>query len=339
MNQSRVGPGGILVVVAGLWLSALPCLGQLAISLKTEYRRYLRYERINATVLLRNYSGNTLVFGDEDGGNRGHLRFLIERQSEMEAAMLDGSANPVNNLILGAGETRELTLVLNTLYDMKDEGTYTVTAQIGHERLRHDYRSDPLVLAVRTGVTVWTQTLGVPTTSVASRIASRTASLLLLGADEGEIYCLRIEDDEMVYGVVRLGRKLSGGRPLCDVDAVSNVHILMPVQPRLYAHRVYDWSAQRKQERFFISDESIPQLHRDPDVNRITVVGGRPAIEGIDYVRPGSRRSIQRFRPTGALRHEGSTPTTSPAAEPSPPKGSRTGRVMRFLLKPFRGDD
>jgi hypothetical protein len=32
-----------------------------------------------------------------------------------------------------------------------------------------------------------------------------------------------------------------------------------------------------------VADTSVPSLQRDPEIGRITVVGGRPAVEGVDY--------------------------------------------------------
>ena len=301
----------VRAITAGLGFAALSlqtfeCSAQIGITLATDRRKYMRYEPIRARILLRNYSANTLVFSGE-AANKGYLLFDIETADQMGTRATDPAVNPVADLILGAGETRQLVLVLNNLYNLQKEGVYRITAQIGHPRLPNDYKSKTVTVEVRDGAAVWSRTVGLPAVGVAAPIKSREVSLLAFHEDPGDLYCLRVEDDEMVYGVVRLGARLGGAEPDCDMDAVSNVHTLLQVRPRLYAYRVYDYNVKLKQEKYFIPEgESLPRLARDPDIGRIMVTGGRVAVEGVDYEVLGARRQ------------KGSEPTF----EPPPPAGA-----------------
>jgi len=271
---------------AALFLVGLSsaCLAQLGIALESNFDRYLRYEPIEITVVIRNYSGNTLVFSDEGSTNRGHLFFTIETHGNAPVKRVDSRANPVTDLVLGAGETRELSLALNTIYDLQNEGGYTVTAQIGHRRLPNDYQSNPITFEVREGIPIVTRNLGLPSTSSTAAIQALKASLLLFNDGKGALYCLRVEDDTNVYGTVRLGPQIAGAPPQMDADAASDIHVLLQSAPRLYSYSVYtikNREVRLRQQRFYVAETDVPTLTREPGY--LKVINGRPAVEGEDY--------------------------------------------------------
>ena len=280
-------------------LQALECHAQIGIKLETDRRKYLQYEPIRTRVLLRNYSANTLVFGGKRRKQGGSLHFEILPDEHTNARKIDPAAEPTADLILGAGETRELVLVLNSLYEMQQEGVYRITARLGHPRLPNDYRSEAVTVEVRAGLPIWNRVVGMSATDPTSPIQSRKASLLSFHEDAGDLYCLRVEDDEMVYGVVRLGARLGGVDPECDVDGVSNIHVLFQIRPRLYAYRVYDLDVRLKQEKYYLPTDSNPRLVRDPSIGRIMVTGGRAAVEGVDYDMLRPREPWERTKDAG----------------------------------------
>ena len=320
MQQPESGGRVCFAMAVLLLLSWGQARAQIGISLTTDRNKYLRYEPIKCRLVLRNNSGNTLAFGGRSA-RRGSLRFMVQTADDLPVRKLDPKADLAAGLILGPGETKELVVGLNTLYDMQKESVYTARAQVGHYRLKNDYRSSPVTIEVRAGVPLWQRTVGLPTASPAGPIPSRDVTLLLFHEDAGDVYALRVEDKEVVYGIVRLGPRISGADPECDVDAVSNVHILLPTKPRLYAYRVYDCSVNLKQSKHYLAEESIPRLHRDPDIGRIMVTGGRRAVEGVDFevednrqVDPGTAP-----RPAPPARAPG-TPARQPRAETPEPE-------------------
>ena len=271
-----------LVLLGVMVLSGFPASAQIGISLSLDRHRYLRYEPIYATVTVRNYAGNTLVFGlDKDSGR---LWFQIEREDGRSVDPFRPDVNPASGLILGAGETKTLTLTLNTLYPLTDEGLYRVRVRISHPRLRHDYISDQVEIEIRDGIVIWKQRVGLPTSDPGQPIRYRDFQLLLFHADKGEVYCLRSRDDRCIYGVIRLGPRIAGVEPQCDVDAVSNVHVLFMIRPRLCAYRVYSPDLELRLDRYYMVEQTMPRLVRDPELGRVRVVGGRPAIPGVDFV-------------------------------------------------------
>ena len=303
--------------------SGIDAFAQLGINIETDRLKYVNFEPVRVTVTLRNYSGNTLTFG-LDPETQGRLDFDVTRQHGPPVQPVDEGASPVTGLVLGAGETKTLTFSLNTLYDMQEEGTYDIYGQIGHPQLEDDFRSDTATVEIRPGTVIWTRQMGMPSRPQGAKIPSRQVSLLVFHDVQGDVYCLRVEDGEYVYRVVRLGRRVIGSSPECDVDAISSIHVLLPVRPRLFVHHVYDCDVRLKQERHYTLDGSAPHLHRDPDVGRIMVAGGRPAVKGVDFVlaedtpeESGTERAV---RPP------------VPVPPPVPPEARRKqGFLRRFL--------
>jgi hypothetical protein len=271
--------------LAACWLPALRA--QISVSVKTDRKHYLRYEPIEVAVVLRNYSGNTLIFSDEQGPNRGHLRFLVQRPDGPELRPTNRAANPVADLILGAGETRQLALKLNHFFDLRSEGAYVISVQTGHQRLPNDYRSAPVSFDVREGTPVITRNLGLPQADGGAPIVTVTATLLLFHDGEQWLYCLRAETETEVLGTMRLGPQISGVQPQMDADPASDVHVLVQLQARLCLHAVYGVSetgVRLRQRRYYRPDQYGPRLTQAPGY--LKVVGGVPVQEGVDLKVP-----------------------------------------------------
>lgn len=286
MKTSRLyysPPTRLLCLLTILILGSWSARAQINISLKSSFRHYLRYEPIDLEIQLRNYSGNTLVFSGKDGPSRGYLRFIIATQDGHEARCTNRNFNPVEDLILGAGETKRLQLSINTFFDLQKEGTYNITAQLGHARLPNDYRSQPITIDVREGLPVITRNIGLPACSSGQDIKAIRVTLLLFHDGNRELYCLRAEDDEAVYGTVRLGQKITGAKPFMDADAASDIHVLIQLQSRLFVYAVYslcDTGIRLRERQYFKPDAYGPRLTRAPGY--LKVVGGIPAKEGVD---------------------------------------------------------
>ncbi len=264
---------------------ALNLHAQLAIELDLDREHYILYEPIQATIQLRNYAGNTLVFGTKDASREvgGYLKFEVIRAGGLSAPGVRKDVNPVENLVLGPGETKQLTVQLNGIVNVAREGTYTVSVRVGHPRLSHDYESNSVPVDVTEGYPVWTRSVGVPQESETNSIPPRTVSLLRFRSKEGETYVLRVENERMVYGIVRLGPYLSSSRPECRIDAMSNIHLLYQIHPRLYVYRIYSIDVELKQNLYYAMKDTVPTLRRDPEVGSIRLIGGRRAKPGEDY--------------------------------------------------------
>ena len=255
---------------------------RLEIALEPDRTVYIRYEPIKLTVKISNYTGNTMNFAQPQSPDN-HLTLIVVQDKGRKAERINIS-HLLGKLILNPGETRQFTLTANNLHGFQKTGRYELAAQVGHIRLRTDYRSEPSMIQVRDGVTLWTREVGVPVEKEDGVIPTREIRLMQMHQQEKEIYCLRIEDDKQVFAVLRLGEVILGSQPQCLTDGISNIHVLLRLKSRLFIHRAYDYHGKLLQVQYYMLTATQPELYRDPDDGTISVVGGRPAVRGEDYI-------------------------------------------------------
>ncbi len=277
-----MSPLRIPLYAGALALTAAYAVGQLGVTVSTDRKKYIRYEPINLGITLRNNSGHALDFGTTpDTG--GYLRFQIRhRRGEHQLKEVKG-LNPVENLVLPAGGTKSIDISISNFFQFHSPDDYVLVARIGHRRLKHDFESSPVKFQVSGGVNVWHREVGVPTQDLNETIPVRKCSINTFHSDAGDLYYLQIEDDEFVYAVVRLGPRVQGILPQCDIDAMSRIHVLIQTAPRMFRHNVFNLSGSLRQSAVYIIENNVPRLLRSPDVGRVMVSGGKKAVEGIDY--------------------------------------------------------
>jgi hypothetical protein len=268
-------------------MAAWAAKAQIGMQLTAANERYLRYEPIELKLLIQNYSGNTLVFGGEDGNqDQGSLTFRIDTPSGRIIRPLDPRANLVRDLIFKPGERREVSIIINSLYDMQRSESYTVTAHLEHRRLPKIHISNSVTFEVNEGSLIMERSIGLPAMNPDEKIKSIDVRLLLFNSGTGMIYCLMLEDDENVYGTFRIGPYISGSAPQMDVDSGSTIHVLLQVRPRLYSYTIYsmvNMEAKLRQTRYYVPENGVPTLSRD--TGYLKVLNARRAQEGVDFQR------------------------------------------------------
>ncbi|MFO7822076.1 MAG: hypothetical protein R6V56_08510 [Lentisphaeria bacterium] len=292
-------------------LGALPRVyGTLGISVQANRKSYVQYEKIKLTVTISNYTGNEISFASiNDEQSQNHLTFSISENNGRSFHRVQQD-RLLAGLTLEAGESRNVMVVANNLYNFEDRGEYLLNVQIGHYRLPNDYRSKPVSIRVRDGIELWSRQIGIPTADNDGPIPMREINLMKVQQDEEEVYCLRIEDDKNVYAVLRLGKAIRGADPQFQIDAISNIHVLLRLKSHLFVHKAYDYRGRKLQESYYMLAETKPELYRDSDDGTVIVVGGRQAVLGEDYTltrRNGDSRAEQlpanmRRRPRGKQR-------------------------------------
>ncbi len=276
-----------LMVIVSFFFLSMPALASIGIEIKADQECYARYEHINISLVLRNNTGNRLDFGEmSEEGQRGTLHFNIQDGRGNKVQQRKDPTELISNLVLRAGETKEITFPLNNFYNLSRETTYTVHAQIAHDRLRHAYRTSGLRFEVREPHIIWRQNFGVPTEED-KEIEHRTASIRRLSYGRKEIYCFQIEDENYVYVVNRIGRHISGANPQGLVDGHGNVHVFLRIKSRIFRYQAYNYRGDLIRERYYtFANESRPALRRDSETGAVRVGGGRRAERGQDYVLP-----------------------------------------------------
>ena len=273
-------------VIFAVLVFSLCSYAQIGMNLKAEKERYLRYEPIELTLTLRNYSGNTLIFGrdDKSGVEQGRLAFLIKMHDGSTVNPLAGAINPLAGLVFSPGETKELKLTINQFYDLQKDDFYNVSAYVEHKRMSKAFMSNSVSFEVREGTLITSKIIGLPTASDDDMIKTITASLMRFNDGQDDVYCLRIEDEKTVFGTFRIGPCITGSTPQLDADEASAIHVLVQVRARLYCYSVYSiigGEAKLRQQRYYKPDNGVPTLSRAPGY--LKILYATQAVEGTDF--------------------------------------------------------
>ena len=255
---------------------------QISISISTDRQKYIRFEPIRLEVSLKNYSGHILNFASESKEG-GFLALEVINKKGKAIPQFDSNFNPASNLILSPGVVKSLSIVISEYLNLQVEDDYELRVRVGHRRFRNDFLSHPVFFIVRSGAPVWKREVGLPHVSEDTIIATRSCSLNIFHQDEGDIYYYKNEDEEFVYSVIRLGPRVLGIKPQCEVDALSRVHTLIQTAPRLFNYRIIDIKGEIKHNSYYLINQSGPKLVHDSEVGSVSILGGIKGVEGVDF--------------------------------------------------------
>ena len=271
------------LTLAFIFMNLYHASGQISISASTDRDRYIRFEPVKLTVSLKNYSGHTLSFGGREAGQGDFLKFVITNTEGRTVSQLNQELRPEKGLELPPGAGRSITIFISEFFGIQNDDDYELVIRVGHHRFENDFLSAPIHFQVRGGVRVWSRVVGTPGENKVNTIATRTCSLNTIHYEEGDIYFLQIEDNHYVYATIRLGPRVLGINPQCEIDALSRVHTLIQTAPRLLNYKIFDLDGDMKQSSHYMIEKTVPGLFRDPELGTVSVVGGRSAIEGVDF--------------------------------------------------------
>lgn len=293
-------PAGLLRGIL-LALFAAPLLhAQLLVSTLLDRERYMPYEPINISVTIENNTGNDLVF-DHGNSSQAHITLFCKERKAPYALSAVVNRGPEGVLRLAAGQSRTVAAALNPLFKVQSEGDYEVYVQVGHPLLQRDYRGTTAAFQIRAASTLWSTEIGLPPDPADppdSQIRTRKVSVLGFSDVKNDHYILQIEDDKRVYAVLRMGQRVSVDPPVCEIDARSNIHILLRLSARVYSYRVHDWDGRMLQSKLLATGEKEgpPALVRDRERGLVRTLGGRVARRGEDYELLDDGQVIERPR-------------------------------------------
>lgn len=263
-------------------LTALPASASVGLSIKLNRLTYMIYEPIHAFIAIRNDTGRALVFGS-DPRLQGFILFDIRDEKNRLVAKKKTEIH-VNNLLINAGETKPLFFQLDRFYELTKPGTYRVKVYISHPQLTKDLESQATIFWIANGSPIWKKTVGLPKLDEkeTNDIESRTYSIRALFDGQVRYFYLVVEDDEHIYGVMRIG-KAHGQEPVqAEVDMLSRIHILNPISSNVYHYLSFALDGSNTINQYWKNTETIPTLIRDKN-GKVFVAGGAPALAGIDY--------------------------------------------------------
>jgi len=277
---------GLWILVLGLILVSFELRAQVAVRIALNRINYILYENIFAKVELRNYSGRTIVFGENES-LKGKLEFNIVLPDTHQAMKSKKAFNPIAGMVLKPGATEEVIVPLNRIYMINKVGRYTARAVVSHHQFRQSYQSNSINFTVVNGMAIWERLVGMADIMNKKNekvIESRRVKILTFFDGRKKVYCLTVENDHLVFGVVRLGYDIGNFPPQIEVDGLSRIHILIQVSPQIFGYYIYDLDCKLDEKEVFVRAKTSPQLARDPKEGTVMVLGGKKAVKNIDYV-------------------------------------------------------
>jgi len=268
-----------------LLFSATLLHAQLGIQIEMNHEDYMQYENVFVKVLIRNFSGHAIPFG-EKSELQGDLKFDIIGPFGNYLLPVSKDETLIKGTIISPGATVKLVIPLFKYYDLHDIGKYRVKATVSHSLFNTPYESNTLSFKVSKGMTVWENMVGIPKlTDNDSKDPIKTVTYKILSHFDGthQLFFLLIEDKQYVYSVKRIGYQMGGVVPHCEVDSLSRLHVMMQLSAKIFIYFLYNTNGELEKKDVFNKTSTSPSLIRDPETGEIIVAGGEKAQRGLDY--------------------------------------------------------
>ncbi|WDE99048.1 hypothetical protein PQO03_14520 [Lentisphaera profundi] len=266
---------------------------QVQYGLSFDRKRYLQYEKIQVTFTVVNNSGTRLAFGANE--RSGKLKLLVVDPENRLIPAYDVKFNPMNGLVLAAGETKSLVFNINEHFSLTRLGDFKVSASMTHPTLTGlAFETPQTTISVQSGTMLKKKTFGVVDLEDSNMIHARSYEIIAFKEEEGDIVCLKVYDKKWVYALLRLGPYVTGVKVNHDVDTFSNIHTMIQVKPRVFIHMVFSDTGAIKQFIVYRATfENVPIMTRDSKLGTVRIFGGEKLVEGEDFIRVGNTLELR----------------------------------------------
>ena len=285
-----------LIILA--FMLALSAAAQVSVELTMTQERYMQYEPVYAKVRLRNYSGQPLVFGQNEQ-LKGELQLEIVQNKRFVQTLKKNDFSLIGTVLL-PGQSDEFVLRLDKYYKLTKPGHYTLHAFVRHAKLKDVFRSADRSIEVTPGVEVWRRSVGVPDVLAGTRgkderaeaLQMRSFSLRILEERAVRHFYVVVEDAKRVYGVICVGREVSAAPRSQEIDMLNRLHLIVPVASKLFRYVVINLDGRIEQQEMIKRDKTVPVLIRDKKTGQVSRVGGIEAVAGVDYKVPEAKKVL-----------------------------------------------
>lgn len=247
--------------------------GQVTVELEFEKDFYLADEAMTASVRITNFSGRSLVFGQDNEW----LRFLVEQEDGFLAKQ-EGIAPVVGKFEIPNASRGTRRVNLAPYYKMTAPGRYQVTASVFSHELDEILQSPPIQVSIIRATTLWQKEFGIadgsgkgekPTYEIRKYVLIRA-----LNNNRLELYVrVASRDDSKVYGVFPVGNLVAFGAPEAQVDRQSRLHLLQQYGARSFRYLVVTPEGELKIRQRYDYAKSRPRLGSN-EQRGIAVLGG-----------------------------------------------------------------
>ena len=242
----------------------------LQIELNQDY--YLPKEEISATVILTNFSGQTL----ELGKTATWMNFEIENSEgrpELQERIIDASGEFELKSALRAKKRLDITKG----FDLFEPGVYQLTAFVDIPDWGR-VASSPKKFQILSGINYWSRMFGAPSLEGGNKIETRKYSLIqAIYLKESKMY-VRVDSvtESKILSVFSIGPMVSLSKPSPQIDRWNNLHVLYQIGLNGYVYNVISPDGEHLRRKYYLkhaTNFSYPQMYPDAQ-GRIFVVGG-----------------------------------------------------------------
>jgi hypothetical protein len=261
------------LLAAALLLAAAPAWSQINLELKLDRTLYVAHEPITGELTIVNLAGRDLIFGESGGIN--WLDFSVTDGRGNLITPVGGQPNE-RPIVLGAGQSHKLKVVINRRYPMSNIGTYRVKASVHFPQINRVFEAKPVTVQVTDGQPLWSQIVGVPQGHPDAGTYREFALMTYYHGARSRALYFRLRDNTsgMVFRTFSLGDFLALRPPTQMIDSGNQLHILHMTSPQAYRYTVINIDGEPvRQQTLYEKGANRPQL-KNSGYGEVSVVGG-----------------------------------------------------------------
>ena len=246
---------------------------QVTVTLELEKSRFLPRESMLAKLKIVNFSGQTLVFGEDDHW----LQFQIESETGEEITPITPPPSVKGRFTVESSirATKELDIAPH--YALERTGRYTLTATVYIKQWGKQLTAKPVIFDITNGTVLWQQVFGLPLKKgdppgqpgQVRRYVLQQAKRL----NAMSLYA-RVDDGlgGKVHRVLSICPMVSFNKPTAQVGPKSNLHVLCQIGAREFNYSVIDPDGKIIKRRHYLIATNRPRLNFKQ--GQIYVAGG-----------------------------------------------------------------
>ena len=275
IHPNKPAAGRWRAVVVGLLLATFAAGAQAQVKMTVELgkNRYLPRESLLVELKIVNFSGQTLVFGEDDHW----LQFRIQSETGEEITPISDPPPVKGRFTVESSIRATKKIDIAPYYALEQAGRYTVTAKVVIRQWGKQLSTKPVKFDVTNGTVLWEQAFGLPLKKGDPPGQPRQIRRYVLQQAKRlkamSLYA-RVDDGPggRVHRVMPVCAMVSFNLPKAQVDPRGNLHVLCQTGGKEYNYSVIDPDGQLKVRRHYLIAATRPRL--DFKDGEIIVVGG-----------------------------------------------------------------
>ncbi len=246
---------------------------QVKMTIEMGKKRFLPRESMPIQLKIVNFSGQTLVFGEDDHW----LQLNIQTETGEEITPIADPPPVKGRFTVESSIRATKEMDIAPYYALEQAGRYTLTARVAIRQWGKQFDAKPVKFDVTNGTVLWEQAFGLPLRKGDSPGQPRQIRRYVLQQAKHlkamSLYA-RVDDGPggRVHRVMPVCAMVSFNLPKAQVDPRGNLHVLCQSGGREYNYSVIDPDGQLKVRRHYLIAATRPRL--DFKGGEIIVVGG-----------------------------------------------------------------